>query len=194
MKRVVGVIGTAALLSAVVLSAPKEVPEIATEVVTEVPTEIQIIETKQIDYLTDEELSLLYTCKPDIRKEDPNIVTLSQNDAWLLMQVARAEAGDDLLGELWSMRVIINRLYDERFPDSIKEIVSSTGQFEVYSTGSYKQAEINETTHYALACIEGGWNETDGAVYFESSSNGDDSWHKRNLDFVAEVNGQRYYK
>ena len=71
--------------------------------------EVTIIDTKKIEYLTDEQLSLLYSCKQDIRKKDDSIVELSQSDAWLLMQVGRCEGGSDLQGQLWTMRTMDNQ-------------------------------------------------------------------------------------
>lgn len=197
-RKIVGLLGTAILLSAVVLNASvNDAPVFISETVevTDVSEEVKETEpVEELHYLTDEELSRLYTCKQDIRTTNPDIVELSQSDAWLLMQIARSESGESLEGQLWSMKVIINRLYDNRFPNTVWEIVSEPGQFQVFSSGYYKQAQINSNTHLALAKIEGGWDDTDGSVYFESASNGDDSWHMQNLDFVKEVNGQRYYK
>ena len=42
--------------------------------------------------------------------------------------------------------------------------------------------------------IEGGWNETNGALYWEANTNSSDSWHKQNLTFIKEVEGNLYYK
>lgn len=154
----------------------------------------QIVETK-VHYLTDEQLSKLYTVRQDVRRTDSTCVELNQSDVWLLMQVARAEGGESFEGQLWSMGVIINRINSNDFPNSVYEVVSQDNptQFEVFKTGSYKTADINVNTHLALAEIEKGLNPTQNAIWFESSSNSDNSWHK-SKDFVAEIQGQRYYR
>lgn len=155
--------------------------------------EATIIDTKKIEYLTDEQLSLLYSCKQDIRKKDDSIVELSQSDAWLLMQVGRCEGGASLIGQMWAMRTILNRL-DAGWSDSLLGVLTMDNQFEVISSGKYKSADINVETHLALACIESGWNDTEGALYWESNANSDESWHKKNLTFIKEVEGNIYYK
>lgn len=185
MKRAIAMLFLLLMLLLVALSSTKKEKEREKE-----PQEP--IETVQI--LTDKDFEKLYSYKQDIRKHDPKIVELFQSDAWLMMQIARSEGGSTLIGQLWVMRVILNRLENGNFGDSIYEIVSADNQFEVFSNGSYKDAEINANTHLALALIEGGWDETDNALYFESTSNSDESWHKLNRTFVKEVEGNRYYK
>ena len=145
---------------------------------------IETIET-EIDY------SLLYSYKEDVRND--TCLELSVEDATLLMQIARSEGGETLEGQLWVMGVILNRLNNEQFPNTIKEIVSQTGQFEVYTSGGYLKADVNINSHLALAEIEKGNNPTQGALYFEANTNSDNSWHKSRT-FIKEVTGNRYYK
>ena len=157
-----------------------------------------IVETKEIDYtiytLTDEKLSKLCTYHLEKRVVDENIVELDYTDAQLLMKIARAEGGPTLEGQLWSMRVILNRVGNESFGKTLEEVVFQKGQFEVVIKGIWQNVELNSDSHIALAMIEGGWDETDGALYFEASSNTKNSWHAKNLTLVKEVEGQRYYK
>ena len=159
----------------------------------EVEEEVQIVETKKIEYLTDEDFSKLYTCRADVRKTDDSIVELSQEDAYLLMQVARKEGGTSLNGQMWVARTILNRL-DDNWADSLWGVLTMDNQFEVVTNGSYVNADLNPESHLALAMVEGGWNETDGALYWESNTNSDESWHKKNLTFIKEVDGNLYYK
>ena len=173
------------ILIGFVLYTPQEIQKETTSY-----TPQEVVETRQLDI----DYSLLYTCKPTIYNVNPDIVEVSYIDAVLLMKVARAEGGATLDGQLWSMRTIINRIYSNDFPDSVQDVVEEDGQFEVVITGSYINADVNSNTHIALAMIEGGWDETQGALYFESSSNSSKSWHKTHLTFIKEVEGQRYYK
>lgn len=153
----------------------------------------EVVVTQTIEYLSDADFSQLYTCKQDIRKEDDSIVELSESDAYLLMQVARNEGGTSLQGQQWVMRTILNRL-DADWADSLWGILTMDGQFEVVTNGSYKNVDLNPESHLALASIESGWNETDGALYWESNSNSDESWHKKNLTFIKEVDGNLFYR
>ena len=157
-----------------------------------------VVNSQDKDYnihiLTDNELSQLYTCKPDYRLINTRILEFSYEDAQLMMKVGRAEGGPTLLGQLWVMGVLVNRLFSPKFPDNMQDIINQDGQFEVVEKKMLDDAEINANTHLALAMIESGWNETCGALWFEASSNTENSWHAQNLTFVKEVEGQRYYK
>lgn len=153
----------------------------------------EVVETQKIKYLTDYELSLLYTCCDDVRVKDDRIVELSLSDAILLMQVAREEGGTSCIGQLWVMRTILNRL-DAGWASTIWDVLTMDNQFEVVTSGKYKDADLNASSHIALALIESGWNETQGALYWESTSNSPDSWHKQNLQLIAEVEGNLFYK
>lgn len=157
----------------------------------EVTPKKEIVET--VEYLSEEELSKLYSYKQDIRKTDENIIELDIEDAVLLMQIARSEGGDSLEGQLWVMSVVINRLQDGDFGDSIVEIVSADRQFEVYSNRAYLTAELNANSHIALAMLEAGKRPNKEALYFEASSNTSNSWHSQNLSLIKEIEGQRYY-
>ena len=161
-------------------------------------TSKEFVKSEDKDYnihiLTQEELSQLYECEPVITNTNTQIVDLTYEEAQLLLRVARAEAGPTLEGQKWSMRVILNRVQDKNFPDSIGEVVNQPNQFEVVSSGVYRNAEINENSHLALAEIEKGWDETEGSLYWEADSNSDHSWHKKNLVYIKTIEGNRYYK
>ena len=142
--------------------------------------------------LTDIEIQKLYTENP--KEPEAEIVEMTYEEAQLLMKVARAEGGPSLDGQLWTMRTILNRVYHSRFDNTIEEVISEHNQFVVYSSGSYLKADVNENTHLALAMIEGGWDETEGALFWEADTNSNHSWHKKNLDYIKTVEGNRYYK
>lgn len=151
------------------------------------PVEIVETDTTLIDY----DYEQLYSYKE--QEYNDSCLTITVDEADLLMKIARSEGGDSKGGQLWVMGVILNRLNDDRFPNTIKEVISQSGQFEVYRTGIYKNADVNVNSHLALADLESGINPTQGAVWFESNSNSDHSWHK-SKDFIAEVDGNRFYK
>ena len=163
------------------------------------PLQAQPIEEKEIVdtielpvILTDNDIQKIYTENPV--EPEAEIVELTYEEAQLLMKVARAEGGPGLDGQLWAMRTILNRVYHSRFDNTIQEVVSEKNQFVVYGNGSYLKADVNANTHLALAMIEGGWDETDGALYWEADTNSNHSWHKKNLDYIKTVEGNRYYK
>lgn len=183
--RIIGILGCLSLLTLTLLSVSKEREETVTA---------EIIETNELPrYITDIELSKLYTCRPDIRKNSDTIVEVSYEEAQILMAVAKAEGGESVESQFWIMRTIYNR-YDAEWEDSLWEILTQDGQFEVISNERYKKADIDVDSHLALARLEMGENPTQGALYWESNSNSPDSWHKRNLTFIKEVGGNLFYR
>lgn len=183
MKRSIG-IGLVTLLLTFVYFTPvnnKELP--------------LVIETQELpQILTRQDYEKLYTCKQDVRKEDKSIVEVDYNDAQLLLCISRAEGGAGLDGQLWVMRTIYNRTIDSRFDDTIQEVVTAPKQFEVYANGMYKDADINANSHLALAMLERGWNETEGALYWRAANGNEGSWHEKNLTYIKEVEGNIFYK
>ena len=159
---------------------------------TEITT-VEIVETDIKDVLTEYDYSKLYSYKEQGYSD--TCLTITVEEADLLMKVARSEGGDTKEGQLWIMGVILNRLNDERFPNTIEEVISQRNpvQFYVYWSGKYKNADVNVNSHLALAALESGINPTQGAVWFESNTNSDHSWHKKK-EFIAEVEGNRFYK
>lgn len=187
MRRVVGILLTVLMTLGVYYVGLQQETKIETS---------EIIDTVEIKYLTDADFSRLYSLKDETIGKD--LIELTQSEAQLLMMVGRSEGGDTLEGQLWTMRTLLNRV-ESNEPDfkklsTIGEVVFQDGQFQVVSTGAYKKADVNPYSHIALAMIEGGWDETDGALWFEASTNSSNSWHCKNLTLVKEVAGQRYYK
>lgn len=158
----------------------------------------EVVKTQDKDYnrhiLTDGQLSQLYTLKTDGRLINTQILEFTYEDAQLLLAVGRTEGGPTLLGQLWAIRTIVNRLQSSEFPNTVEEVINQEGQFEVIENGAWENADINSNTHLALAMIEGGWNETQGALYWEATSNSENSWHATHLHFIAEIEGNRYYR
>lgn len=100
-------------------------------------------------------------------------IQLTQEDAWLLMQIASAEAlNQGQQGMVDVMTVIVNRVRSDDFPDTVLGVVSQEGQFDSFKNGSYLTAEITPECHLALATIEKNMNLDTGIVAFETAENG----------------------
>lgn len=186
MKKFIGIVLSLLLLIVCLLASTDEGKE-----------EEQLLEIEDtLTYFTDNDYSKLYTTSDEVRNKNDNIIEMTQSEAQLLLKVARQEGGDTLNGQLWVMRTIINRTLceDRDFGSTIGEVLFSEGQFEVVSSGSYANADVNVNSHLALALIESGWDETEGALFWESCCNSPNSWHKKNLTFIKEVEGNLFYK
>jgi N-acetylmuramoyl-L-alanine amidase len=160
-------------------------------------TEItEVVETQPIaplttEYLTEEDFEDLYSYHDE--EINDSCLELSQEDAWMLMKLGCAEGGaDDALAQAYIMKVVLNRLADDRFPNTIKEIIYQDSQFSVITDGRYEKTEPNVQSHLALVMIETNEVKTD-ALYFEASWL-KDSWQFHNREFAFEYCGTRFYK
>ncbi len=99
------------------------------------------------------------------------------DDRQMLLKIAMAEAeGESVEGKALVMLVVLNRVWNDDFPRTIKEVIFQTKQFSpVEEGGRYYTTEPNEECYEALELVMGGWDESQGALYFESASRS--GWH-----------------
>lgn len=116
------------------------------------------------------------------------------DDAYRLAKIAMAEAeSEDTEGKALVMQVVLNRVWDDEFPDTIEEVIFQKGQFSPISNGRYDEVEPDEDCYRALQLIQtGGWDESHGATYFESKSVS--TWHSENLTFLFKHGKHYFYK
>ena len=145
------------------------------------------IELAQISIIPEEEE------EPE-REEQADRQELDAEECRMLMKIAMAEAeGESVEGKALVMRVILNRVQDEAFPDTVEEVINQKGQFSpVEEGGRYYTTEYNSECQEALEMVLEGWDESQGALYFESCAN--DSWHSRNLEYLFEEGNHRFYR
>ena len=119
---------------------------------------------------------------------------LGAEDAEILLKIAMAEAeGEGVKGKALVMLTVLNRVWDEQFPDTIEEVVFAKNQFSVTAAGGrYYTTEPDEECYEALELVSAGWDESQGALYFESCKG--DSWHSRNLEFLFQEGNHKFYK
>lgn len=118
----------------------------------------------------------------------------SAEESAMLLKISMAEAeGESAEGKALVMLVVLNRVWDEDFPDTIEEVIFQPGQFSTTTDGGrYYTTEPDEGCYEALELVESGWDESGGALYFESCTGG--SWHSSHLNFLYEVGNHRFYK
>lgn len=117
---------------------------------------------------------------------------ITYDEAQMLMKIAMAEAEiDGVEGQAMVMAVILNRVADERFPNTIEEVILQENQFSPISDGRYFESVPDENSHLALAEIEKGNYKDIDALYFENASN---SWQSKNCIYLGTVGHHRFYK
>lgn len=134
------------------------------------------------------ETPLIPTPKPSKKAH-----AFSKKDAYLLMKIAMAEAEDeDTEGKALVMRVVLNRVKHKEFPNSVKKVIYQEKQFSPIANGRFDRVESNKDCKKALDMItEDGWDESEGALYFESKS--DSTWHEDNLRFLFRHGNHYFY-
>lgn len=123
----------------------------------------------------------------------------SDEDSYLLAKIAMAEAeGEDLKGKALVICTVLNRVNSTSFPDTIEEVIfANNGKIYQFSPvvpgGRWYTTEPNEDCYKAVEMVQNGWDESNGALYFESCKN-EDNWHNRNLTLLFKHGCHRFYK
>lgn len=116
---------------------------------------------------------------------------ITYEEGQMLMKMAMAEAeSDGVEGKAMVMAVILNRVNDDRFPDSIERVIFQEGQFTPITDGRYKKAVPDVECNLALAEIEMGEYSTIDSLYFENAGS---CWQSKNCKYVGTVGHHRFY-
>lgn len=118
----------------------------------------------------------------------------SEEDFWLLAKITMVEAGyEGYDGQLAVANVILNRVRDPRFPDTIRDVIYAGKQFPPAHNGLMDKAEPNESVLKAVKDALNGKNNVEDAVYFYNprvSKGG--FWSS--LEVVATIGNHRFAK
>lgn len=156
-----------------------ETPIQSTEVQTVTMAAIQVVEA---------------TAEPT---EAPRLykMRLSKKDSYLLAKIAMAEAeGESLKGKELVIMVVLNRMQNKEFPDTVHDVIYQEHQFSPIADGRFDRVEPNKDCWSALEKVMALENDiSEGALYFENCAC-DDNWHSRNLDFLYECGNHKFYK
>lgn len=113
-------------------------------------------------------------------------------DSEILLKIAMAEA-ESIEGKALVMLVVLNRVWSEDFPGTIEDVVFQPRQFSpVREGGRYYTTEPDRECYEALELVMQGWDESGGALYFESCDNS--SWHSENLEFLYQYGNHKFYR
>lgn len=117
----------------------------------------------------------------------------SIEDSYMLMKIAMAEAeSESVEGKALVMLVVLNRVWNDGFPGTVEEVIFQPEQFSpVMEGGRYYTTEPNEECYEALELVMSGWDESQGALYFESEGKSD--WHRKNLEFLFQYGNHYFY-
>lgn len=120
----------------------------------------------------------------------------------MLETIVEAEAGDeDAYGKILVANVVLNRVLDEEFPDTVKGVVfqnnGKTYQFSpVRKGGRYYTVKVSKHTKAAVARALSGEDYSDGALYFFArryTSEKKANWFDTSLRKIVEYGCHEFF-
>lgn len=119
----------------------------------------------------------------------------SAKESYLLARIAMAEAeGCNTQTKTLIIMCVLNRVWSDEFPDTIEEVIFQENQFGPIDNGRWDRVEPNKDCYEAVKIVmEAKYDYSGGATYFENCAD-EDNWHSRNLEFLYESQGIRFYK
>lgn len=113
-------------------------------------------------------------------------------ESYMLANIAMAEAeSEDTEGKALVILVVLNRVWSDGFPNTIEGVITEEEQFTAYENGRYDSTEPSEDCYDALEMVMTGWDESQGALYFESPSGS--TWHSTHLKKLFTHGNHTFY-
>ncbi len=127
---------------------------------------------------------------------------LSEEDLDILQRIVEAEAGNqDEEGRLLVANVVLNRVRNEDFPDTVKDVVlqreNGVCQFSPVSNKTLWSVKVSETTKDAVERALMGEDISEGALYFAAREYADSNkmkWFDNHLTFLFKHGGHEFFK
>lgn len=171
------------------LSRPAFQVEAAKESISQ--TSIQMDESRSVSVPRVLEVSVL----------ESERISLNEEDYDVLLRIVEAEAGgEDEDGKLLVANVILNRVADSKFPNSVKEVVfqreNGTTQFSPVSDGRFYSVTVSEETKEAVERALCGEDISQGALYFACRKSADPErmkWFDNNLELLFSYGGHEFF-
>ena len=132
--------------------------------------------------------------EPETKETTLPPLELTEEEQTMLLKLGMAELGEAECTECIAlvMRTVLNRVEAGGFGSSIRGVIHAQDQFTPVSDGSYYRAEPNARCFEALELVLGGWDESQGALYYEFCEG--ESWHSKNLELLFQHCNTRFYK
>ena len=119
-----------------------------------------------------------------------------EQDVFWLSRIIYAESGNQpLAGQIGVGSVVLNRVADPSFPDSVFEVIFDRSygvQFSPVETGSIYTAPDEEAVVAAKLCLDG-YNTVGGSLYFVNPQIGAGGWFAANFTLTASIGDHDFY-
>ena len=129
------------------------------------------------------------------------VIELTQEDYENLVRIVEAEAGgEDRMGKLLVANVILNRVADKQFPNTVTEVIfqqeEGVFQFSPIRDGRFYNIRVSEETMEAVNAALYGEDPSSGALYFMARAYADKekaAWFDRNLTRLFSYGGHEFF-
>jgi N-acetylmuramoyl-L-alanine amidase len=102
--------------------------------------------------------------------------TVTDSDIYLLAKCVYGEArGEVYLGKVAVAAVILNRVDDASFPNSVSGVIYQPGAFDAVSDGQINLSPDEECIRAARDAF-GGWDPTNGCLYYYNPKTATNKW------------------
>ncbi len=128
-------------------------------------------------------------------------IKITQSEYDNLLCLVEAEAGgEDLMGKMLVANVVLNRVKDKRFPNSINEVIfqSNNGvtQFSPISDGRFYTVKVSKETVEAVNRVLKGEDNSQGALYFAARKSANEKkmrWFDEKLNSLFVYGGHEFF-
>jgi len=121
------------------------------------------------------------------------VLALTDEEQTMLLKIGMAERGQTECTQCIAlvMCTVLNRVNADRFGSSIRSVLYAQDQFTPVMDGSFDTAEPSDCCREALNMVICGWDESQGALYYEWCEG--ESWHSQNLHLLFQHCDTRFY-
>ncbi|MFR5601580.1 MAG: cell wall hydrolase [Lachnospiraceae bacterium] len=134
----------------------------------------------------------------ETKKQPETVIPYTEEDYQVLLKIVQAEAGIcDEQGKILVANVIINRVKDEDFPNTIKQVVYQRSQFSPVSNGRINSVKVTEETVECVNRALQGEDYSQGALYFMyrgASRRSAVSWFDSRLTYLFQHGQHEFFK
>lgn len=129
------------------------------------------------------------------------VYEVSADDYEALLRIVEAEAGgEDANGKLLVANVVLNRVRNDKFPDTIEEVImqrsENTTQFSPVANGRFYTVEISDETIDVVNRALCGEDISQGALYFAARKYANPDrmkWFDNCLTYLFEYGGHEFF-
>ena len=123
----------------------------------------------------------------------PYVLPFTDEEEELLLKLGMSERGSTGCVTCMAlvMRTALNRVESPKFSSTIKGVIYAQDQFTPVMDGSFETAAPDWLCEKALESVKQGWDESQGALYYEWCEG--ESWHSQNLNLLLQHCDTRFY-